>query len=78
MSDWANDLKAAEAAAAQTQLVEEAAEGRFDAFRARTVGHADKDHTVNSEEFRTWMAARHATDAAWGTWSQVMDAKPQA
>jgi hypothetical protein len=76
MSDWANELKVAEAAAAQTQLAEEAAETLFDAFRARTEGHEDKDHTVKSDEFRTWMAARHATDAAWGAWSQVMDAKP--
>jgi hypothetical protein len=78
MSDWANDLMVAEAAATQTQQAEEAAEDRFDAFRARTQGDQDQDHTVKSEEFRAWMAARHATDAAWGAWSQVMDAKPQA
>jgi hypothetical protein len=76
MSDWATDLEVAEATATQTQLAEEAAESVFDAFRARTQGNEDKDHTVKSDEFRAWMAARHATDAAWGAWSQVMDAKP--
>jgi len=77
MSDWASDMKVAEAAAARMQLAEEAAEHRFDELHARAEASNDAGHVLKSEEFSEWMAARHATDAAWGAWSQVMDAKPQ-
>ncbi len=69
MSDWQENIAAATAAAEKMQAAEGIAESRFDAV------HAQPD-AVSTEEFRDWMAARHATDAAWGTWSQVMDSKP--
>ena len=78
MSDWANDMKVAEAAAASTQRAEEAAEGRFDAVHAQAEANANTAHAVTTDEFREWMAARHATDAAWGAWSVLMDARPQS
>lgn len=74
MSDWTEEVAAAEAHAQRLQTVEEAAEERFYTLKASV---ADRDEAVKSPEFSDWMAARRATDEAWGAWSQVMDAKPQ-
>jgi hypothetical protein len=74
MSDWEERVKAAEESAERLQAAEEMAEERFKAVQART----DDAEALDSEEFRQWMETRRATDAAWGAWSIVMDAKPAA
>ncbi|MEO7391617.1 MAG: hypothetical protein ABIU58_05550 [Ramlibacter sp.] len=76
MSDWTQDIAEAEAAADRTQQAEQQAESRFDQVHARAKAAGAVDDAVKSSEFGQWMAARHATDAAWGEWSRVMDAKP--
>jgi regulator of protease activity HflC (stomatin/prohibitin superfamily) len=77
MSDWSEEITAAEAAAEQKQAAEREAEGRFDAVHAQAQAAGAVSDALKSPEFHDWMAARHATDAAWGTWSVVMDNKPQ-
>jgi hypothetical protein len=72
MSDWEQRLKAAEADAERSEAAEQAAEQRFKALQAQT----NPVDALKSDEFGTWMAQRHATDAAWGTWATVMDDKP--
>ena len=78
MSDWAEDYAAATATAEETQAAEVLAEGRFDVVHDKAQAEGNKVHALMTDEFREWMAARQATDAAWGVWSTVMDAKPQA
>ena len=52
--------------------------------RGRRRGHARAPAAANvaqardTTEFRDWLAAREATDAAWGQWALVMDSKPHA
>ena len=77
MSDWSEEIAAATAAAERIQAAEEIAEARFDAVYMEAEAAGKLEHAPTTEEFRDWMAARHATDAAWGTWSEVMDSKPQ-
>jgi hypothetical protein len=72
MSDWEERLNAAEAGAERSEAAELAAEEMFKAVRARS-GDAE---AIASDEFRSWMGSRHATDAAWGKWATVMDDKP--
>ena len=76
MSDWAQDVALAQATAERTQEAEQQAESRFDQVHAQAKAAGAVDNAVKSDEFGQWMAARHATDAAWGAWSTVMDAKP--
>lgn len=72
MSDWEQRLKAAEAGAERSEAAEHAAEEKFRAVQAQ----GDDAAALNTDEFRSWMASRHETDAAWGKWATVMDAKP--
>lgn len=76
MSDWAEDFAAATATAERTQAAENEAEGLFDRVHDKAQADGNKGHALTTDEFHNWMAARHATDAAWGAWSTVMDAKP--
>lgn len=76
MSDWSEEITAAETAAEQKQAAEREAEGRFDEVHARAHAAGNVGEALKSPEFHDWMAARHATDAAWGRWSVVMDNKP--
>ncbi len=76
MSDWSEEITAAETAAEQMQAAERAAESRFDAVHAQALANGTAGEALNSAAFHDWMAARHATDAAWGNWSVVMDSKP--
>lgn len=78
MSDWEERLKAAEAKAERSEAAEHEAEERFRAAHAEAQAKGTPDHALESEEFRSWMAKRHATDEAWGAWAMVMDAKPGA
>lgn len=76
MSDWAEEFAAATATAERIQAAEAEAEGLFDRAHAQAHALGDKSQALTTAEFHNWMAARHATDAAWGVWSTVMDAKP--
>lgn len=76
MSDWQDEIAAATAAAEQKQAAEDAAEAKFDAVYVLAEAAGNKEHAPTTGEFRDWMAARRATDAAWGTWAEVMDSKP--
>jgi hypothetical protein len=76
MSDWAEEIAVAETAAERTQAAEVLAEEKFDAVHAEAKAAGELDDALKTEEFRDWMAARQATDAAWGVWAGVMDSKP--
>jgi hypothetical protein len=76
MSDWQHDIAAATAAAEQKQAAEAVAEAKFDAIYVLAEASGKLEQAPTTEEFRDWMAARKATDAAWGSWSEVMDSKP--
>lgn len=76
MSNWTHQIAEAEAAAQRIQAEEDAAERRFDAVHAKAQAAGTLPQIFKTEEFRAWMTARRETDAAWGAWSMVMDAKP--
>lgn len=78
MTEWAHQIAAAEATAQRTQEAEQVAESRFDAVHAQAKAAGATQQALASREFTEWMAARHASDAAWGAWAVTMDAKPQA
>ena len=77
MSDWAQQIAAAEAVAESKQAAEHEAETRFDAIHHEAKSRGDMSHALQSEELRSWMASRNETDLAWGAWATVMDAKPE-
>ena len=74
MSDWTEELAQAEERAERFQAAEATAEQHFYELRE---GEPDRTVLLDSPQFERWMQARHATDAAWGAWAQVMDARPQ-
>ena len=74
--EWIATVAGAEAAAQDKQNAEELAQDRFDAVREKALVEGSKQSVTETPEFREWMAARHATDAAWGAWAMAMDAKP--
>jgi hypothetical protein len=76
MSDWSDNIAEATAEAERVQAQEAVAEARFDAVYAQSEADGTPERAPTSEEFHLWMAARKATDAAWGSWSMVMDSKP--
>ena len=77
MSDWQADIAAATAAAEQKQAAEAVAEAKFDAVYVLAEASGTPEHAPTTAEFHDWMAARKATDAAWGSWAEVMDSKPE-
>ena len=76
--DWNEAIAAAEAAAEQKQAAEEVAQARFEAARTAIEAEGRAAHVTETPEFGEWMAARRASDEAWGAWAMVMDAKPGA
>ncbi|MES2633542.1 MAG: hypothetical protein V4669_11255 [Pseudomonadota bacterium] len=78
MGDWAEQVAAAQARAEHKQAAEQIAEGRFDAVHDAATARGDVAHALQSDEMRSWMAARHETDAAWGEWATMMDARPDS
>jgi hypothetical protein len=74
--EWNDTVAAAEAAAEQRDSAELAAHERFHAARARCEAAGRGDKVTETPEFQEWIAARHASDAAWGAWAMAMDAKP--
>ena len=75
MSDWEQRLEAAETGAERLQAAEHEAEQRFKAVHADAPARGKGDDALQSEEFHSWMARRHETDAAWGAWATLMDEK---
>lgn len=78
MKYWAEELAMVEAAALKAESLEQAAERRFDDVHAAAEANGAVEAALETSEFASWMAARADTDAAWGRWSLVMDAKPPA
>ncbi|HET8744692.1 MAG TPA: hypothetical protein VFM98_03735 [Ramlibacter sp.] len=76
--EWNEAVAAAEAAAERKQAAEAIAQERFDAARARCEAAGRADQVTQTPEFQEWIAARHASDDAWGAWAMAMDAKPGA
>ena len=74
--EWIATVAGAEAAAQDKQNAEERAHDRFHAVREQALADGRKQSVTETPEFHDWMAARHATDAAWGAWAMAMDAKP--
>jgi hypothetical protein len=77
MGSWDQQVAQAEAAAQQLQEREAVAESRFDEVHAQAQARAQVHLATETPEFHDWMAARRATDSAWGAWSLVMDARPR-
>ncbi|HUR89447.1 MAG TPA: hypothetical protein VMZ74_10205 [Ramlibacter sp.] len=78
MSDLEERIKAAEAGAESKQATEELAEERFRAVHAMAEARGNAKDALESKEFHSWMATRRETDAAWGEWAMLMDAKQGA
>lgn len=76
--EWTESVAKAEAAAQDREAAEQAAHDRFAAVRERAMADGREHHSTETPEFQQWIAARHATDAAWGAWAMAMDAKPAA
>ena len=76
MKYWAEELAMVEAAALRAESLEQAAEHRFDEVHAAAEANGAVEAALETTEFSSWLSARADTDAAWGRWSQVMDAKP--
>lgn len=76
MNYWMEELALVEAAAERIQAQEDAAERMFIAARTQAEAAGQPEKVLKSQEFASWIAARHDTDAAWGRWSEVMNAKP--
>ena len=74
MSDWTQELAAAEAQAERFQVAESRAEEEFHRVRDQAAQSGDPQRALESREFHQWMNARHATDLAWGSWSLLKDA----
>lgn len=75
MSDWTEELAAAEAQAERFQAAESHAEQEFHRVRDQAEQAGEPQRALESREFQQWMNARHATDLAWGSWSLLKDAK---
>lgn len=73
MSDWTEELAAAEAEAERFQAAESQAEEKFHIVLAAAEQSGDKQRALESPEFQHWMNARRATDLAWGSWSLLKD-----
>jgi hypothetical protein len=76
MDSWKEELALMEAAAMRTEAMEALAEGRFDSVFDAAQAQGASAGVTKTVEFSEWMAARADTDAAWGRWAQVMDARP--
>jgi hypothetical protein len=76
MTLWEQEIALVERAALRIEQIEADALTRFARVRDAAHRSGDLDGVVRTPEFQAWMAARAETDAAWGRWAQVMDAKP--
>ena len=78
MGNWEQELAAVERAALRIEQAEADAHVRFEQAKEEARRRGSPDEVVQTPEFHAWMAARADTDAAWGRWAQVMDAKPDS
>lgn len=74
MSDWTQELAAAEAEAERFQAAESHAEQKFHLVREQAEQSGDAGRALQSPEFHQWMNARRATDLAWGSWLLLKEA----
>jgi len=78
MQHWKEELELTEAAAIRIQSLETTAEEHFNRVFDAAQAKGDSAVALETNEFKEWMQARADTDAAWGRWAQVMDARPSA
>jgi hypothetical protein len=69
MDSREHDLALLESAALRTESLEHMAEKCFDEVYCAAERDGSVAHVTTTPEFRQWMAARAATDAAWGQWA---------
>ena len=75
MTDWTEELAAAQVLAERFEAAESQAEQQFHILREQAEQEGDRQRALESPEFRKWMDARHATDLAWGSWFLLKDAR---
>ena len=75
MTDWTEELAAAEAQAERFEAVESQAEQQFHIVLAEAEQSGDSQRALQSPQFQRWMDARSATDLAWGSWFLLKGAK---
>ena len=76
MQQWKEELARTEAAAIRIEKIEAEAEQHFDRVFDSAQAKGDTAAALKTDEFSRWLGARADTDAAWGRWAQVMDARP--
>ena len=74
MTDWTEELAAAQVLAERFEAAESQAEQQFHILREQAEQQGAGERALASPEFRRWMDARHATDLAWGSWFLLKDA----
>lgn len=74
--EWTTAVAEAEASAQQKQAAEDLAHRAFQQLRERIESAGRLGTEVDTPEYREWMAARHASDEAWGAWAMAKDAEP--
>jgi hypothetical protein len=74
--EWTTAVAKAEASAQQKQAAEDEAQRSFQHVRDQMKADGRLGEETGTAEFREWMAARHASDEAWGAWAMAMDARP--
>lgn len=74
--EWTTAVAEAEASAQQKQAAEDEAQRSFHRVREQIQAAGRLGEETSTAEFQQWMAARHASDEAWGAWAMAMDAKP--
>lgn len=76
-TDWQDVLALAESAAVRLAALEAAAERQFNQPQENGEPGAGDAAAValRREDLDTWLAARRATDAAWGHWAELLKAR---
>jgi len=74
MTDWTEELAAAQVLAERFEAVESQAEQQFHIVRADAEQAGDAQRALQTPQFQQWMDARRATDLAWGSWFLLKDA----
>lgn len=74
MTDWTEELAAAQVLAERFEAAESQAEQQFHIVLAQAEQAGEADRALTTREFQQWMDARRATDLAWGSWFLLKDA----
>ncbi len=77
MNHWKEEVDQAEAAALKIEALELKAERDFDRVWAIAEAKGEPALALKTPEFDAWMTARGNSDAAWGRWYLVMEARPR-